>query len=101
MSICTAKEYFQLSLDIEKRESQAKHWRMHGRELNQIYSAICDALTWKQFQRWQLSAPDTYRRRFEAALHVSRKPQIAELVRRGLALCATCETAQETPKCPS
>lgn len=66
-------------------------WIEYGRRLNDFYSQMCEALTFKQFKAWQKTAPNTFRARFTAAATISKRESVQALARDALSLVHICE----------
>ncbi len=69
-------------------------WMFHARALQSLYSALSQALTFKQHREWSKAKPGTYRASFEAALKLSRRPYVRKLAEEGLAYCIECEAIE-------
>jgi hypothetical protein len=57
------------------------------KEINAVYSKICDALTFKQYQAWTTNSDRTYRSRFSRVKRFSKSSRILSLAAEGIKLC--------------
>lgn len=77
----------------EARGYALNPWTLHGKELLRLNSALCDALTWKQYHTcYRLGRANmSYRSSFERALKVSRSAKVRAIATEGLKLVERCE----------
>lgn len=68
----------------------ANPWLKHGKALLRIRGELCDAMTWKQFDRWN-RGHTTFRQGFELAAKLSKSKRITTLASEGLKLVEMCE----------
>lgn len=67
-------------------------WRIHGKELIRLHSALYEALTWKQINSDLFSrASSGYRGCFESALKISSSAIVRSVALEGLKLVERCE----------